>query len=212
MEPLQEAAAADIGVVMVRHERKSGGDVGDSGRGSSAFAGAVDTILSLRRPEGKTRPTLRVVQALSRFSDVPDELFIELTDDGFVSHGSKQNVVMQEATDAILNCTPESQAVAAPLSELTKVSGVSRATAQRVINILLQDGRLARTCGGKRGSAYKYWSKKSSAQTQGPNGQNGNAVETTEVSEKMRQAGEVLARRLERSSNARASRAVQGEH
>jgi Bifunctional DNA primase/polymerase, N-terminal/AAA domain/Primase C terminal 1 (PriCT-1) len=210
MEPLQEAAAGDLGVVMVRHERKSGGDVGDSGRGSSAFAGAVDTILSLRRPEGKTRPTLRVVQALSRFSDVPDELFIELTDDGFVSHGSKQNVVMEQATDAILNCAPESQASAAPLRELTKVSGVSRTTAQRVIDVLLQDGRLLRTAGGKRGSAYRYWSKKSSAQTQGLNGQNGNAAEATEVSAKMRQAGEVLARRLEEARNRGLSRAVQG--
>jgi hypothetical protein len=212
MEPLQEAAAAGIGVVMVRHERKSGGDVGDSGRGSSAFAGAVDTILSLRRPEGKTRNTLRVVQALSRFSDVPDELVVELTDDGFVSHGSKRNIVMEQATDAILSCAPESEAVAASLNELTKLSGVSRATAQRVTDILVKDGRLLRTGTGKRGSAYKYWSKKSSAQTQGLNGQNGNAVETTEVSAKMRQAGEVLARRLEEARTRGLSRAVQEEH
>ena len=55
IRPLQLGAAQGLGVVFSRHERKSGGEVGDSGRGSSAFGGAVDTILSLRRPEGRTR-------------------------------------------------------------------------------------------------------------------------------------------------------------
>jgi AAA domain len=35
--PLLRAAANGLAVVSVRHERKAGGDVGDSGRGSSAF-------------------------------------------------------------------------------------------------------------------------------------------------------------------------------
>src|ERR1700689_3865482 len=35
MLPLQHAAAAGIGTILSRHERKSGGEVGDSGRGSS---------------------------------------------------------------------------------------------------------------------------------------------------------------------------------
>jgi hypothetical protein len=73
MAPLQEAASQHhLAVVIARHERKSGGDVGNSGRGSSAFAGAVDIVLSLRRPEGNTRPTLRVIHALSRFDETPD--------------------------------------------------------------------------------------------------------------------------------------------
>jgi hypothetical protein len=47
MAPLQMAAAEGIGVIVIRYERKSGGDR-DSGRGSSAFAGVVDIVLSLR--------------------------------------------------------------------------------------------------------------------------------------------------------------------
>ena len=43
MQPLQQAAAAEgLGVLVSQHERKSGGEVEDSGRGSSAFAGAAD--------------------------------------------------------------------------------------------------------------------------------------------------------------------------
>ena len=71
--PLQEAAAVDgLGVIILRHERKGGGEVGDSGRGSSAFAGAVDVVLRLRRQEGGgARPGVRVLDALSRFDQTP---------------------------------------------------------------------------------------------------------------------------------------------
>src|ERR1700751_5262060 len=68
MHPLLRAAADGIGVILTRHERKSGGEVGDSGRGSTALAGAVDIVLSLRRPEGNANKTHRLLQALSRFS------------------------------------------------------------------------------------------------------------------------------------------------
>src|SRR5207302_5356744 len=53
VRPLQEAASLHgIAVLIIRHARKGGGEVGDDGRGSSAFAGAVDIVVSLRRPEG----------------------------------------------------------------------------------------------------------------------------------------------------------------
>ena len=52
MVPLQDAAHAGMAVIVCRHERKGGGDVGESGRGSSAIRGDVDVILQLRRPEG----------------------------------------------------------------------------------------------------------------------------------------------------------------
>ena len=78
LQPLQRLAARlPVGVVVARHERKGGGEVGEAGRGSSAFTGGVDIVLSLRRPEGQGRPTVRVIHALSRFSETPDTLAIE---------------------------------------------------------------------------------------------------------------------------------------
>src|SRR5436190_1586116 len=47
IEPLQRATAAGVGVVLVRHDRKGSGEVGESARGSTAFGGAVDVILQL---------------------------------------------------------------------------------------------------------------------------------------------------------------------
>ncbi|MBI4497071.1 MAG: AAA family ATPase [Chloroflexi bacterium] len=93
MEPLQEAAAKGLGVVITRHERKSGGDVADAARGSSAFAGAVDVILALRRPTGgQDRPTSRVLHALSRFHETPDTLVIDKGPDGYRAIGSQETI------------------------------------------------------------------------------------------------------------------------
>lgn len=77
VQPLQELAALNIGICAVRQERKGGGEVGESGRGSSAFAGAADIVLALRRGEGNTRPTVRVIHALSRYDETPDSLVID---------------------------------------------------------------------------------------------------------------------------------------
>src|SRR4029077_18773682 len=106
MEPLSRAAAEGIGIILTRHERKSGGEVGDSGRGSSAFAGAVDIVLSLRKPVGNSKKTHRVLQALSRFSDTPPELLIELTDNGYIALGEPQAAAFREAKDSIFAIAP----------------------------------------------------------------------------------------------------------
>jgi hypothetical protein len=95
VKPLQEAAAQhNLGVGIVRHERKAGGAVGDAGRGSSAFAGAVDIVLSIRRPEGAARPTLREIHAISRYDETPALLVVELTADGYVAHGARADVAL----------------------------------------------------------------------------------------------------------------------
>jgi len=46
------AGRLDIPITLTRHERKSGGDVGVSGRGSSALTGAVDIVMLLKRVNG----------------------------------------------------------------------------------------------------------------------------------------------------------------
>lgn len=86
LEPVQRSAKGDIAWVVVQHDRKGGGAVGESGRGSSAFAGAVDTILTLRRPEGNTNPNQRLLEAVSRFDGVPEALVVERAIEDSFSH------------------------------------------------------------------------------------------------------------------------------
>ena len=83
LKPVQEAANEGLAVIVVHHEKKSGGGVGDSSRGSTAFTGAVDIIVSVQRPEGQTSPKVRVISTLSRYPCTPDTIYVGLTETGF---------------------------------------------------------------------------------------------------------------------------------
>ena len=56
LRPFQRAAAAGLAVVAVRHERKGGGEVGESGRGASAFVGGVDIHVAVRVQRARPGP------------------------------------------------------------------------------------------------------------------------------------------------------------
>jgi hypothetical protein len=158
MRPLQKAAHwGKLAVVISRHERKSGGEVGDSGRGSSAFGGAVDVILSIRRPEGNTRRTLREILSRGRFDETPEKLMVELTKRGYVARGSKSAVETREAKAAILTVTPTEQKNALTREELVEKAGVKPTTGRRVIEKLVAKGRLLQTGAGRKNDPYRYW-------------------------------------------------------
>ena len=167
VQPLQEAAALhNIGVAFTRHERKAGGEVGDSGRGSSAFAGAVDIVLSIRRPEGNSRPTMRVIHALSRFDETPDSLAIELTDCGYAALGSEQVMAAEVAKETILEIAPASETAAKKLEELIDAAeGVKRTAGQTAVKDLFAVGLLQRVGNGVRGDPHRYW-RPDSAETE----------------------------------------------
>jgi hypothetical protein len=157
VEPLQAGAADGLAVLMLRHERKSGGDVGDSGRGSSAFAGAVDIVLSLRRAEGAARPTIRHLHALSRFDETPDLLVIELTPDGYGSLGTETAVAEVEARMRVLSAAPTNEADALKEAELLDAAEVRRTVGRDAISFHLAAGRVRRIGEGKRGDPFRYW-------------------------------------------------------
>ena len=101
MRRLQQVSTA-LGacVLTTRHDRKEGGEIGDSARGSSAFGGDVDVILRLTRVGGKT-PDRRKLEALGRFDETPDELTIEL------HKGAYRVVGESDARDAALKAICE---------------------------------------------------------------------------------------------------------
>jgi AAA domain-containing protein len=87
-------------VLVTRHDRKEGGEIGDSARGSSAFGGDVDVILRLTRVGGKT-PSRRKLEALGRFDETPEELVIDL------DRGVYRVVGANDARDAALKALCE---------------------------------------------------------------------------------------------------------
>jgi hypothetical protein len=173
MEPLIAVVGNHpIGILVLRHERKSGGDVGDSARGSSAFGGSVDIVLALKRPEGNpvASPNMRVIHSLSRFDETPPELMIELTDAGYVSHGDVQAVALSVAKEAVTEAlkagktTEDGQVVyALTLDELLAHNscserGVKRSTLQDALGALmgLFDPPIRKTGAGVRGNPHRY--------------------------------------------------------
>jgi hypothetical protein len=168
MQPLQEATAAGIAVILVWHERKSGGDVGDAGRGSCAVGGAVDVVLAIRRPGGNSRPTIRAIQTRSRFDETPEEWMVELTGQEYVALGQSHEVEAQRVKEAILAAAPQTEGDSISLTALLEAAATTRATGQRVIEVLRKEGKLVRLGKGKKGDPYKFW-RPSPHSARGPN-------------------------------------------
>jgi hypothetical protein len=166
MKPLLGLAAKGTAVLTIRHGRKAGGEVGDAGRGSSAFGGAADTLLVLRRLEGRGRSTLRKIECVSRFEDLPAEAIYEYLDGHYQYMGTETEISELEAETVILANAPESEEQAKSLDDLLKGSETARTTAQRVVKRLVREGRLTDVGEGKRGKPFRYFlPEKVSAQT-----------------------------------------------
>lgn len=156
LKPLQEAASEGLAVIAIHHERKGGGDVGDGGRGSSAFAGAGDIILSLRRPEGQTSPGVRVLHAMSRFPSTPSIQYVELTDHGYEVR-DEAGVVTSAAEKILLEGAPTTEAEALPISTLIAGTDVKEATARKAAKKLLAEGSLKEVGEGVKGAPKRFW-------------------------------------------------------
>lgn len=146
MEPIQAATQDKLAILSSRHDRKSGGEVGDSGRGSSAFAGAVDIVLHLQRlpvSESPGRERQRMLDGISRFDETPDKLLIELVpgEEGerssYTAVGDKQKVDTESLKIEILASLPRSAVPDAPtFKELQGEFGMRAFTVRRALKEL----------------------------------------------------------------------------
>jgi hypothetical protein len=179
MGPVQEEAATGLAFIVSRHERKGGGEVGESGRGSSAFSAAVDMVLSLRRPEGQGRDSIRVLQALSRFDETPSELVIELEDGEYVALGTSDEVRAQVARRAVLDELPTTADEAVETKALLDAlqdAKIKRTTLYAILAELTASGEVSLLGAGKRKDPHRYWRSQKidpSATTGGSDGRNG---------------------------------------
>jgi len=158
VQPLQEAAAKDLAVLFTWHERKGGGEISDAGRGSSAVAGAVDVILSLRMLGGNHKPTLREIRSLSRFAETPGEMVIELEGDRWVDRGTSKAIAKQEARKQILDALPLAEESAPNFEELMSrlEEGVKPTVAREMLKDLSGTGEIRRLGKGVRNNPFRY--------------------------------------------------------
>jgi RecA-family ATPase len=162
MRPLQRLAEAGLAVIVLRHERKGGGQVGDSARGSTAFGGAADILLSLQRVAGQGHENRRELTGVGRLDDIPPKLVVDLEEQHYVSQGTESAVESGDARRIILEwlpCAPESALTENGLLEHFAEGESKRSTLKRVLRELIAEGRvqLAYGAGGCRKNAYGYW-------------------------------------------------------
>ena len=143
----------NIASAIIRHAGKDG-----QGRGSSAFEAEVDLTVSINRVGGNAPKTRRVLSGIGRYGEW--ERVMELTGEGYVSHGDNQKVQFQRAVNLIL-------AVLTPTPQTTKQNildarnpdeGISATTVDRALKWLTEQGTIgARQEVGRQGKPWVYW-------------------------------------------------------
>jgi AAA domain-containing protein/bifunctional DNA primase/polymerase-like protein len=164
MSPLQDLAASGRAVIVARHDRKSGGEVGDSGRGSSQASGDVDIILAIRRPEGHQPGNRRVIESLSRYRETPEKIVVELMADGYVLLGTAEAVAAAEADSFVSSAIGSefrTNGIGPDLTELAALGDrqepkVRRTNISAALARLYAAGQIERSGAGKKGDPYRY--------------------------------------------------------
>ena len=162
MKPLLVAANEGLAVLVIRHDRKSGGDVGDSARGSSAFAGAVDIILRLQRVpgEGKAHERDRLLEGLSRFEETPDRHLIRLSMTQPFSYtllGDPEEVREQWLRIELMRTLPLLADDALTTNDLIEILQVRDIDLRRALRSLLAEHLIHRRGAGTKSSPYAFW-------------------------------------------------------
>ena len=152
LEPIAAAAAQDLAVFAIHHDRKGCGHYGDGLRGSNALAGAVDVVTGLTRLDGT--PEGRVLRAVSRYDDTPAELALALSDDGYTALGdvasARADVDRERVYEAIQVLR------AASPKELGDHVDMTERTARRLAEELYERNRVYRAGAGVKGDPRVY--------------------------------------------------------
>jgi len=83
--------ATGTSLLILHRSRKSDGPKGTAHRGSGHLVAMADVALELRRADGNASSGRRVLTALSRYRETPEELVIELGEDGYTARPGVDN-------------------------------------------------------------------------------------------------------------------------
>jgi hypothetical protein len=157
LKPLQKLTSDEIAVVVVRHDRKAGGEVGDSSRGSSAWGGGADTLITIAKGNGNSASTVRILSCISRFDGPPDKLVIDLREGEYINLGNSTDVALSRAKENIWEIIPDTEDEAKATGEILAAAGTGKTVGQEALNELVEEGELQRKVGQGKGSPWQYW-------------------------------------------------------
>lgn len=147
-----------IATLFVSHERKSGGDISDAGRGSSAIVGSVDVILRLTKPTGKHPDSYRQLDFIGRFPGPGPKVLERKTADSSSRYTVLGNMAavqgmnaQQSVMDTLKNADEEYT-----LSQIVEETEGKRSTTQRAVEKLVEAGLVLKSGDGSKGTPFKY--------------------------------------------------------
>jgi DNA-binding transcriptional ArsR family regulator len=136
-------------IFLLHHTRKAEGSLVEQARGSSALAGAVDAIWRLSRfDHGQSNQ--RKLETIGRFGDEPEELIIELRDDGYHA------LDVDPAEAAILRAIADGGGDGQTREDIAAKTGVDDTTLRRHLKNLEAAGRVVVEGKGVRGDPKRY--------------------------------------------------------
>ncbi len=146
-----------MSVIVVHHDRKSGGSVINAGRGSSAFQAIPDQILNLTKADNSYASSVRELESAGRFAEIPSRQLISLEEDGYVLVDSSETDLSGEILD-LLPRTPEKALRVGEVADSLKQKGLekSESTVRRKLKELVENGDVKQVREGHRSSPHRY--------------------------------------------------------
>lgn len=155
LEPLIDMAhlsGCQAHLLFVHHNGKNGErDSGDSVLGSTAFFGAVDSLLTMRK-----REKARTVESTQRYGeDLPETIVYLDPQTGIVeAAGDMKTFNLNDRKKAVLESVGSEPLTEAAIKDL--VGGTSKGLTSKAVRALFDEGRLSRVGSGKKGDPYLY--------------------------------------------------------
>ena len=151
LTPLIDLARNGTHVMLIHHSRKSGGQHGEEALGSTAFAGSVDTILSMKR-----NGAARTIQAEGRDGAGMDETVLRLGSEGWITAAGTAAEASRSEKEGRVRGWLSEQAQPATLEEIRQGAGLGRTVAHDALKRLETHGAVQVSGEGKRGSPQRY--------------------------------------------------------
>jgi hypothetical protein len=151
VSPLLELARETGAVViLLHHERKSGGEDGRSIRGGSALFAIVDQALTLDRRQGGEK-THRVLRTMGRYDETPAELVLELDGDEYRKLGVPQDLDRRAKEKKVWTSLSEE---GRDVPTVAQKAGLPESETRKVLETL--GDRIIREGMGRKGDPYTY--------------------------------------------------------
>jgi len=156
MTPLLDLAhESNVVVLLIHHERKSGGEAGRNIRGAGAILASVDVALTLSRVEGNNPSHHRTLEVLGRYQEyAPGELRLSYEDGRYICQGLEKDQNLEARKEKVLEVLNE---VPRGVEEIAESAQLGSKAARTALQALFNDKKVGREGKAKKGDPYRFY-------------------------------------------------------